>query len=426
MTFIRKFKCLGSIIGICLLLSVASCTDEPEITEHKPPVPPTDEDAYEYIGSIPLSVSSDIIITQQATKISQLTGDYDRHLGVPVLSQSLSRYRIEGIDLGVPFQDGDTTWILFGDTWGPKGGLLDAIGYTTDQDPEQGLKLDFIADKNGVYEPIHIPGIGQAAFEVPNEGIIDGDEFYVWHTTDHSERHTMGRNVLAHAYRADAEKAQYSLLYDYSTMYFINVSVVKVNNEEWGFLPDSVGEGLVILGSGEYRQSNVYLAYQPFKKLKDKSTIRYFSGMKEGKPLWSKNEKNAQPLFRMAEPGVGELSLSYNEFIQKWILLYNHHEPRGINMRTADMPWGPWTVPQVLFRPWEDGGYCHFMHTNWEYQQCDNVSNPGREYEWGGEYGPYQFAHFAKGDSVSTTIYFTMSTWNPYETVLMKASLKKR
>lgn len=42
----------------------------------------------------------------------------------------------------------------------------------------------------------------------------------------------------------------------------------------------------------------------------------------------------------------------------------------------------------------------------------------------GGEYGPYEFSHFATGTDQSTTIYFTMSTWNPYEVVLMKASLR--
>jgi hypothetical protein len=65
------------------------------------------------------------------------------------------------------------------------------------------------------------------------------------------------------------------------------------------------------------------------------------------------------------------------------------------------------------------------MHTNWEFEKCDNIHNPGRENEWGGEYGPYQFEHFAVGDDHSTTIYFTMSTWNPYEVVLMKTILRK-
>ena len=54
----------------------------------------------------------------------------------------------------------------------------------------------------------------------------------------------------------------------------------------------------------------------------------------------------------------------------------------------------------------------------------DQVHDPGRENEWGGEYGPYQFEDLATGNETSTTIYFTMSTWNPYTVVLMKATLR--
>ena len=94
-------------------------------------------------------------------------------------------------------------------------------------------------------------------------------------------------------------------------------------------------------------------------------------------------------------------------------------------MRTADKPWGPWSKPQIIFHPWDDKGYCHFMHAGSPHQPCDEVSDPKREKEWGGEYGPYQFEDFATGDGASTAIYFTMSTWNPYTVVLMKAILKK-
>lgn len=416
-------KCIFLIMAF---ISLGACTPETPDVDDPVIVKPDPDDETEYVGSIPYTVTPDVLISQRATKISQLTGDYDRHMNIPTLSQSFSRYRIEGIDLGVPFEDGDTTWVLFGDTWGPKGGALDAIGYTLDKNPEQGLKLDFVADKYNVYQPINIPGIRQAAFEVPNEGIIIDNTFYVWHTTDNSPTVAMGRNVLASASRENAVKGQYTLLYDYSVSKFINVSVVKVNNADWDLLPDSVGESLIVFGSGVYRESHVYLACHPVATIRNRSTIRYFAGMKDGKPLWNKKENDAKPIFALNNPGVGELSVSYNKFIKKWILMYNHGDPRGINLRTSNYPWGPWSREQVVFQPWDDGGYCHFMHTSWEVNKCDNVHNPGRENDWGGEYGPYQFEHFATGDSVSTTIYFTMSTWNPYETILMKAGLKKK
>ncbi len=61
------------------------------------------------------------------------------------------------------------------------------------------------------------------------------------------------------------------------------------------------------------------------------------------------------------------------------------------------------------------------MDWNWSVQ--DNVQNPGREYEFGGEYGPYMFKELATGSDNRTTIYFTMSSWNPYVSLLMKTEL---
>jgi hypothetical protein len=84
-----------------------------------------------------------------------------------------------------------------------------------------------------------------------------------------------------------------------------------------------------------------------------------------------------------------------------------------------------WSAPQIIFDPWADDGYCHFIHASWEWKKCDSVHDRGRENDWGGAYGPYQFEDFARGDDSTTTIYFTMSTWNPYTIVLMKARLKK-
>lgn len=426
---IKYYIFYGGIMSVLLVSvsSLISCFKDssPDESENYQQKSNQENENPEFIGSISSTTPPDVIITQHATKICQLTGNYDRHLNIPTLSQTLSRYLLEATDLGIPFQDGDTTWLFFGDTWGFKGNCLDVVGYTTDKTPEDGLKLDFITDREGVYQPIHIPGISQGAFEVPVEGIVLDNEFYVWHTTDHSEKSTMGRCVLANASRDNALKGQYTRLYDYSTEKFINVSAVKVRNSDWDLLPQNEEDGFIIFGSGNYRASQIYLCYFPAKEIKNKHAIRYFAGMNNGKPLWNKNEADAQPIFKLDKPGVGELSASYNKFIKKWILLYNHGEPRGINLCTADSPWGPWSEAQVVFRPWEDGGYCHFMHTSYEFMICDSVHDPGRENEWGGEYGPYQFEHFAVGDAQSTTIYFTMSTWNPYQVILMKARLKK-
>jgi hypothetical protein len=380
---------------------------------------------------MPDVVSPDIDITMDGTKIDQLVGEYDRQRKEKTINKTQSRYQLINADLGVPFRYNNRTYILFGDSHG--GGVevdRDAIAYTTDPDPDDGLRLDFLHSSNGVWKPVTIPGIAQGGFDVPMEGVEVNGKMYIYATTDHTAQKTMGKSVVA---RSKSGGADFRLLYNFSSGHYINVSVVKTSNSNIKpssssekLLPKNSGggTGLVIFGSGDYRASNVYLAYQPASKIESSTAIRYFTGIsKKGKPLWSSDEFDAVALFN--QPCVGELSVTFNSFINRWIMLYNCGDPRGINMRTAKHPWGPWTKPQVLFEPWDDGGYCHFMHTSWQDQRCDSVMDPGRENEYGGEYGPYQYPYYATGDSGSTTIYFNMSTWNPYTVVLMKAKLKK-
>jgi hypothetical protein len=364
-----------------------------------------------------------VSISAHATKITQLTGDFDEEIKRPTQSMTESRYKLVATDLGVPFLHKNRIFMLFGDTHGARGG--DAIAYTSNMDLEDGLRLDFVHDASGVYQPVIIPGISQGDFEVPMEGVSIRERMYVYHTTDHTigpQGDMMGRSVLA---VSDDDGQSFTYLYELSRKYFVNVSVVQSDVAAWPGLPASQGAGLVMFGSGSYRQSNVYLAFQPEAQINTSASLQYWAGLDGlGQPIWSAQEGASKPLFN--QPCVGEFSVSYNRFIHKWIMLYNCDMPklRGINLRTADRPWGPWSEPQLIFRPWEDNGYCHFIHTSFSFRKCDNVQAPGLENVWGGEYGPYQFKDLAVGDDSSTTIYFTMSTWNPYAVMLMKASLR--
>ena len=103
--------------------------------------------------------------------------------------------------------------------------------------------------------------------------------------------------------------------------------------------------------------------------------------------------------------------------------------PRGIYMRYALHPWGPWSAVQTIFNPVTDGGYCHFIHRAVNAQNptaCDNLSDPGRTDVFGGEYAPYFISRFTTGDAGGTTstFYYTLSTWNPYAEVIMKTTIK--
>lgn len=350
-------------------------------------------------------------------KIVQLVGDFDNQRQQATANLTNTNYSLWGTDLGVPFKHKGKIWVLFGDVPGTD---RDPIAFTEDEDPEDGIDLTFLANPNGTYRPITIPGISQGAFEVPTEGLGIGDNMYVFHTTD-----GMSRSVLA---KSEDDGQNFTLINpDYSSDHFINISIVEVNNTDWPGLPLPTDKGLVIFGSGDYRKSDVRMAFQASSDIEDKNSIQYLSGWDElQKPLWSPKEEDAIALFN--QPCVGEFSVAFNPFIQKWILLYNcdlSPYPRGILFRTANNPWGPWSEAQKLFDPWTDNGYCHYMHVSWDFDQCDSVHDPGRAHEWGGEYGPYLFEDLTTGNDSITTLYYTLSTWNPYTVVLMKSVLFK-
>jgi hypothetical protein len=384
-------------------------------------VPATGTPNQPSVGFDPTAEVNNVMIRSRAEKISQIVGDYDRQRQAPTGNLTNQRYRVERTDLGIPFQHRDRTYLLFGDAWNPPD---DPIAYTTDTNPEDGLDLVFLQNDAGRYRPIQIPGVSLGAFEVPTEGISVNGRMFIYVTTDHTDEVVMGRSAVA---VSDDDGYTFNYLYDLSGEHFINVSLVEIDLAGRDGFPAADGAGLIIFGSGRYRESDLRLAFQPAEGIENPEQIQYFTGLDENnQPSWSSREEDAPPLFD--QPCIGEFSVSYNAHIEKWILLYNcgFENARGINLRTANRPWGPWSDPLILFHPWDDRGYCHFMHVSWEFETCDDVHDGGRQNEWGGEYGPYQFENLAVGGPSQTTIYFTMSTWNPYTVVLMKATLEKR
>jgi len=351
-------------------------------------------------------------------KICQLTGDTDRELGKATINQTGSRYGVLGTDLGFSFPFEDRLYFLFGDTVGVHAG--DSIASSTDSDPEDCLQLQFVTGTDGRYLPPKVPGVSLGPFEVPLGGFGVGEKMYIFFSTDHTEQKVMGRSVLA---RSDDGAKSFTFLYDVSTDKFINVDPVIVDSAAVPGLPEASGQGVLLWGTGNYRKSNPYLAYVPLASVEDRGAWRFYTSLDPatGLPRWSDQESDAAALFN--HPCLGELSVAWYASLDKWLMLYNCALPRGITMRSADDPWGPWSSGEVIFQPWDDGGYCHFMHVAYDSQNCDKVQDPGRDNEWAGEYGPYMLPALSRNQDGATTIYYVMSVWNPYAVMLMKTEL---
>jgi hypothetical protein len=325
----------------------------------------------------------------------------DRSTGRPTLNRTETTGRFWGTDLGASFEHGGKTVFLFGDTHAVPGLKRardrDMIATSTDASPDDCLKLDVMTDADGGFRPLTIAGVDGGEFSVPSTGFSAGGAMYVLATTGRSATKVMGHSVLA---KSTNDGRDFQPLYTLSSQHFINAAAVRKD------------EGVVLFGSGDYRASSPRLAV--LADPEDRSSLRYFAGMEGDAPKWSAREDEAKPLFDQA--CVGEISAIWNEGLKKWVMAYNCGAPQSrILLRTADNAWGPWSEPQVLFDAAEDEGFCAYMNA----PGCNGVSDPHNPHVAGDPYAPYLISRFSQGPEIT----FLMSTWNPYNVVLMKARL---
>ena len=344
-------------------------------------------------------------VTNSTRKVCQLTGDFDREIGKATLNETGKRFGITATDLGSSFEHKGKLYFLFGDSWG-RPGDLDAIGWTESVDPER-IKLEFHTGEDGKWIPPKVPGIGQGAFEIPSGGTsLDGTMFVAF--TETLSGRQMARSVIA---RSRDDGRTFEMLYELSRDKFINGAFWQADG--WVY----------VYGSGKYRTSSVCLARVRPSDIGVRTGWEFFTGIDSaGTPLWKRRESDAVPLF--LHDVVGELSVAWLPPVNRYVMLYNSSRPRGITMRSARTPWGPWSEGSVIFDPWRDKGYGHFLHVPPRSGGTDKLHEADRENEFGGEYGPFIMARYTRGTPDRCTITYTMSTWNPYQVVIMRSELK--
>ena len=389
------------------------------------------------------------LVPGSTQKICQLTGNFDadKNFYQYTVNRTLDQFGIKGTDLGSSFEHNGRIYFLFGDTITNQYYQydLDCIAYTTDTSPDNCVELAFNKSGTRFKPPYVYPPIPQGGLCVPTEGLSYRRNMYVYFITRDVQGNYFARTVLA---KSTNDGYTFTQLYEMSShnnaqspqpKKFINVSAEIVNAADIPGLPQQTGQLVLIWGSGEYQASNPYLAYIPLEYIENKSYLRYFMGTDESNtPRWSEYESDAVPLFD--HPQIGEFSVTWNPYVKKWLMLYN--TSAGIIFRVADYPWGPWSDPSILFNPFIDNGYCNFIHRgdcltglcyyektcdtnkdNFQRTQCGNITYAGCR--WGGTYGPYIISKFTTGVvDQETTIYFTLSTWNPYQVMLMKSTLQ--
>jgi hypothetical protein len=219
-----------------------------------------------------------------------------------------------------------------------------------------------------------------------------------------------------------------------------------------GDLPEDQRRGIFIFGVPRYRAGVPYLAEAPSETLGNPATWRFFTRRApNGQPKWVPHEEwmrgaavpDARRPSEWKPPGepeifvpatnaghcIGEFSITWNRPLGMWLMLYNC--PREISARIAPAPWGPWSTPTEILGP-GDGVACRLVMTP---EGCGNRRDfwPNKhtngKFVAGGFYAPYVLNRYTgaaagNGPGRRSTIYWLVSSWNPYEVSVMRTTLQ--
>jgi hypothetical protein len=369
-------------------------------------------------------------IRGSSVKVEQMIGDCDYTSQAatgqckPTTSRTSTRAALLGTDLGASFESQGNLIFLFGDSIGPTQDYLasDTMASSTSTDPAQGLFLDVFTKPDGSPFFVRVPGIRLGASEVPNAGIhLDKGTFIVCQTGLDRNLPTQDINSYSVLTRFDETARTFTLLRTISA---------RPNGK---FLTPSLhasGSDVLMFGLGAYRASDVYLATIPASSFDTGAGTRYFAGLVNGQPTWSSSESAAVPVVaEKGGPSIGNVSVTRSSALDLWLMTYDggRQSPStaGVYFTYAKDPWGPWAEPQLIFNQRRDGATGKFVHDP-SITPNDGLNGPtiganDPRTTPGGTYAPYMIERFTRVSGNTLSIYYALSTWNPYTIVLMRA-----
>lgn len=376
----------------------------------------------------------------------------------PTPNATHTRANVLGTDLGIPVAHGSDLFFLFGDTVGFKGiwpfseSGPDSVGYAAHgragvaADPSRlcdelrflrvaesaslgpsldpAIERDFAAVSmappagHSLSEYIKNPAgpIGQNAFpmipgsfEVPSGAFsYDGDLYAFYTTVQSPQAVAMKASYLARwSNPTTTGVPHYQILHSLDERFsasgpllgrFINVA------------SEIHGDYLYMFGTGDFRDSPVYLARKQLAQLELATGYEVYDA--ESGQWLAAPATQAKPV--IADAKFGETSLRYFSEIDAWMLLAQ--ADHQIVARFAEQPEGPWSEEIVLHDNTDLGflaQYCCFPEGTCGGERLFNCSKASF-------YGTFLLPDVIV-DSGGFTVSYTMSTWDPYNVALFSA-----
>lgn len=324
-----------------------------------------------------------------AEKVAKLTGPGS-------VNATDTRYQVMGTDLGAMWDNGSGQILMaFGDTFGEGqvggdqfGGdwRSNVLARSSDHDLSNGMTFDgMVVDAPGHAKQLlaakHVDK--DEITVIPNSGVSVGNRQYLHYFSQH-DWGPWNTNYGGIAYSDDNGEN-----WTKSDVRWSNSAPRWDRGFQLGSLVRHAGH-VYLFGTGSGRFYDIRLARVDETRVLDMAAWRYWNGAQ-----WVRDESAAIPV--VAAPS-GEMSVLYNEYLGRWLMMYLDEYRAAIVMREAPALTGPWSGQRVVVRGGEGGEYPAL-------------------------YAP--FMHPWSAASGDPDLYFAMSQWGPYNVFLMRTTLNR-
>jgi hypothetical protein len=296
------------------------------------------------------------------------------------INQTGEEYGVDGTDLGSTFLYNDLLYIVFGDTFDifKSDWRSNAIAISSDDVPSDGIVFDrMIEDRPGHAK--ELLSSKKIDFEemtvIPTYGVAVGDRLFL---------HYMSVAHWGPPGQWDLGLAGWAYSDDAGENWTKDPDATWPGDTNWGQVAIEEHDGhLYLFGIPGGRYGDVKLARVVPESLLQIAQYEYWDGSN-----WVADAETAAVVI---EGPAGELSVRWNSYYQRWLMMTLIDDQGLIVVRTALELTGPWDESRVAVR---SGDYPAL-------------------------YAPYMFPKWNDGPH----IYFIMSLFGPYNCWLMKTSL---
>lgn len=313
-------------------------------------------------------------------------------------------YDVKGTDLGIIVKYGDSFRYIFGDTFGGEFTSMDAMegknvnwrsnvmAVSTDTNFADGIAINYwINDTSPGHAQELVSSLkinNQEMTVIPTGAVVLGTTFYLYYmSVNHwGQAGDWTCNNASIAVSTDGENfiKQPSVIWPGGGK-CVQFAPIQ---DETGPLNSDTYQYFIATPSG--RLGGPHLVRCPKTELLTIGSYQYLVGRNNGEPVWGTDLSKSLRLFKGA---LGEASVMWNPYLERYVVVYLDHNEGKILIRTAEHPWDEWGDPAAIA-------------TNKEY--------PGL---YGG------FIHPQLVEESGKTIYFIMSLWGDYNTFVMKADV---